>query len=369
MTDIRQKGYRSPFAIHPGETIKEVLEFNNIDQSDLALRSGLSDMTISRILNGEQPVTLESSIKFERVLGLPHDALINLQNMYDKDKFRLQEEERLIKETKSLPKYKFYKDLVSLGYVKDTTNKIEKVKELLKFFGVNSLGSLKNVFPVAFTSVNFKHSNKSEISKESLAAWLRIGEIKAKDRLVPDFNKQKLIDNIPKMRALTKNDPKRYSQDLIELCAEAGVVLIYTPHLTKSCVNGAARWISPNKAIIQVSLYYRYADIFWFTLFHEIGHLLKHGKKESFIEFDSSNPGNNQEEEANVFAARVFIPVSKEEKFNVMKRNINKLNYAQKIQQFANDLDIDAGIIAGRIGREMNAWKYVSKFRYRLEFS
>ena len=93
------------------------------------------------------------------------------------------------------------------------------------------------------------------------------------------FSKKKLIANMEKMRELTKKEPELYSKKLIELCAECGVVLIYTHALKNTHVNGATRWIRPDKALVQLSLLYSYADIFWFTFFHELGHILKHKKK------------------------------------------------------------------------------------------
>lgn len=368
MKNNRKEGFISPFAIHPGETIKEALDFKAITQNELAIRSGLTPVSINRILKGQQPVTLESAIKFERALGLSHELLLGLQSQYDSDKFRLEEISILESEIKLLDKYGCYQELSKLGFVSDTKDKIKMVKELLRFFGVNSLFSIKDIFPFAF--VSFKRSLKKKIKEESLAAWLRIGDIKAQNRMVAEFDREKLLDNIKKMRSLTRYNPEVYSQELVELCAEAGVILVYTPHLKNTCVNGAARWISPNKALIQVSLYYAYADIFWFTLFHELGHIVKHSKKDTFIEFEKYiDKDNKEEEEANIFAARVFIPYEKEGDYELLKKTINKNNYITKIEDFSNSLGIDKGIVAGRIGKEMNIWRYIPSLRNRLKFS
>ncbi len=366
MVDIKNKGYVSPLAVHPGETLKETLEFVGMSQSDLATRTGLSEKTISFILNGNQPITPESALKFERALGISRKILLSLQAYYEADKFRLEEKERLEKETALLSKYDCYTELAKLGFVQATRDSLKKVEELLKFFGVNSLYSVKTVFPVAF-----RRTQINRISDEALAAWLRMGTIQAQKRETADFNRELLLRNIEKMRALTKEPVVTYSQALIELCAEAGVALTYTPHLKKTCVNGAAQWLSPNKALIQVSLYYAYADIFWFTLFHELGHILKHSKKETFIEFEglANTDVSELEKEANLFAQRVLIPADNEKEYQALKETINKTNYRNLIINFANSLDIDPGIVAGRIGREMGIWKYISPLRKKLRFA
>ena len=363
MVDLKNKGYISPFAIHPGETVKEALEFTGMSQVDLATRIELTEKTVSLILNGLQPITPETALKLERVLGLSQKLLLNMQASYDADKFRLEEQARLKKETSSLSKFPCYAELASLGFVQKARDEIMRVEELLKFFGVNSLSSIQTVFPVAF-----RRSHQEKISEECLAAWLRMGTIQALKRDTADFDKELLEKNIQKMRALTSEPVSVYSQALVQLCAEAGVALTYTPHLKKTCVNGAAQWISPTKALVQVSLRYAYADIFWFTLFHELGHILKHSKKETFIEFEKRTHISEYEAEADLFAQRILIPVGLEPSYQQLKKSLTPGNYAVAIQKFAESAGIDVGIVAGRIGREMGIWRQVSRFRKKLEF-
>lgn len=364
MVDIKSKGYVSPFAIHPGETIKEALDFAGMSQVELATRVELSEKTVSLILSGDQPVTPETALKLERVLGLSSKMLLTMQSHYESDVFRLKERERLEGEAQSLPKFFCYQELASLGFVEKTRDEIRKVEELLKFFAVNSLSSVRLLFPVAF-----RRSQQQTISEESLAAWLRMGTIEALKRNISEFNKEILEKNIEKMRALTKEPVSVYSQALVELCAEAGVALTYTPHLKKTCVNGAAQWITSTKALVQVSLYYKYADIFWFTLFHELGHILKHSKKETFIEFEkNSEHVSEYEAEANLFAQRVLVPADKEAVYDTLRNSLTGQNYARNLQIFADSIDIDVGIVAGRIARQTGAWRLMSRFRKRLEF-
>ena len=136
--------------------------------------------------------------------------------------------------------------------------------------------------------VSFRRSISKKIDNYALTAWLRMGEITASKKEVGPYNKQILLKNIEKIRKLTTESPSTFSAKLIELCAEAGVVLIYVPHLKRTKVNGATYWLN-DTPVIQMSLFNKYADIFWFTLFHEIGHILKHGKKASFIDIDWGN--------------------------------------------------------------------------------
>ena len=353
-------------AIHPGETVQETLEFLGMLQADLATRTDLSEKTISLIVNGLQPVTPESALKFERVLGLSRELLLSMQAYYDADVFRLSEHERLEKETNLLSNYECYSELANLGYVEKTRNPLKKVEELLSFFGLNSLEAVPSVFPVAF-----RKSQSSVIRDESLASWLRIGVIESQKREVAPFSKSILRENLVKMRELTRESVDVYSNALIQLCAEAGVVLIYTPHLKKTCVNGSSRWLTPNKALVQLSLYHAYADIFWFTLFHELGHVLNHSKKEIFIAFEngSAEKVSKLEEEADLFAQKVLIPQERESDYQELKKHLSPSNLKEQVTKFSESIGVDAGIVAGRIGREMGAWRHVASLRKRLRFT
>ncbi|MEA2112526.1 MAG: ImmA/IrrE family metallo-endopeptidase [Patescibacteria group bacterium] len=357
-------GYISPIAIHPCEVIKDTLEYLGMSQVDLSLRTGLSEKTISLVLNGKEPVTPETALKLERVLDLDQKMLVSIQARYWADKSRIEEKERLNSEVKFLKDYSCYNEMAQRGYVEKTTNSLVKVEELLKFFNVNSLGFVPDIM-----GVSFRRSVKGKIDDYSLASWLRIGEIEANKREIGSFDKGILKRNVDKMRSLTKESSDVFLNQLVELCAEAGVKLVFVPHFKKTKVNGATYWISKENPLIQLSLFNKYADIFWFTLFHEIGHILKHGKKESFIELENggSSKQNKEEEEANVFAQKILI--GNDKIYQDFKKNLNTANIKTEIIKFADQIDIEKGIVAGRIGKELEAWRYVSGLRNKLVFN
>ncbi|MFA6918187.1 MAG: HigA family addiction module antitoxin [Candidatus Gracilibacteria bacterium] len=354
-------GYTSPIAIHPGETVKETLEVLGVSQSDLSLSTGLAEKTISEILNGKNPVTPETALKFERVLGISKLGLIGMQAQYDADLSRIKEAKRLEEEAQHLDKFSCYPELAKLGYVKKTRNSIEKVEELLRFFAVDSFSAIQQVMPVAF-----RRSNVEKINNESLAAWLRIGNIEANKIETKEFDLDKLKDKLDEMKDLTIQDAEQYSKKLVELCAECGIALVYTHYLKNTNVNGATRWLTPRKALIQLSLRYKYADCFWFTFFHEIGHLIKHGKKEVFVDFKGSNDNSELEQEADQFAQKTLIPSSAS--FENFVGSLNPANIKIKIPLFAKENNIDPGIVAGRVGNETGKWNLVAHFRRQLCF-
>jgi HTH-type transcriptional regulator/antitoxin HigA len=354
-------GYKSPIAVHPGETVRESLEVLGISQSDLSLSTGLAEKTISEILNGKNPVTHETALKFERALGISMIGLITMQSQYDTDLFRIKEEKRLTEESKRLVKFPCYPELAKLGYVKSTKIPIEKVEELLKFFAVDSFSAVEQVMPVAF-----RRSKIDKINNESLAAWLRIGHIEANKLEPMAFDPGKLKKRLKEMRSLTTQPSEYYLKRLKELCAECGIILIYTPYIKNTNVNGATRWLTTKRALIQLSSRYKYADCFWFTFFHEIGHLLKHSKKKIFVDFKDSRDTSDFEKDADQFAQKTLIPSISS--FKSFIEALNPINIDIKLPLFAKSNNIDPGIVAGRIGKETGKWSLVTRFRKQIDF-
>jgi HTH-type transcriptional regulator/antitoxin HigA len=356
---MAKTGYTSPIAIHPGVTLKELLDELHMSQKELALKTGLAEETVNRIINQKKRITLDSALKFERVLGVKQSFWMKFQAGYDADVLRLKEKERFKKEISYLEKFKCYLELSKRGYVKRTQVKEERIEELLRFFGFNSLGFVKNIMAVAY-----RKSSVKKLDKEALSVWLRIGEIEARKKDIPEYNEKKLKNNLSKMRDLTVEEPEVFSSKLKKLCAEAGVILVYTKSFTNVPVNGATRWISPKNPLIQLSLKGAYADMFWFTFFHEVGHILKHGKKDFFVNYESIRT-SECEKEADNFAQKILIP--NESEYKKVFSDLSNLN--SKISAYAEKIGVDRGIVAGRVAKETNEWGRCCRQRKKLQFS
>lgn len=123
-------------------------------------------------------------------------------------------------------------------------------------------------------------------------------------------------------------------------CAASGVALVFVPEFKGGGINGAARWLSPEKAVIALNIRGRYADLFWFTFFHEAAHVLKHGKRRVFI--DTGNEKDEREEEANRFASEFLIPAQE-------VATLPRLKTTAAIRRFANRLGIHPGVVVGQL--------------------
>jgi Zn-dependent peptidase ImmA (M78 family) len=130
----------------------------------------------------------------------------------------------------------------------------------------------------------------------------------------------------------------------MRLCAEAGVEAVFVPELPRTGICGATRWLAPTKALIQLSLRYKTDDQFWFTFFHEAGHILLHRKKEVFLEQDGE-AGAEEEEEAHTFARDLLIPLTDWRRFV----SSGQYEASVDIAAFAEAVGVAPGIVVGRL--------------------
>jgi HTH-type transcriptional regulator/antitoxin HigA len=128
--------------------------------------------------------------------------------------------------------------------------------------------------------------------------------------------------------------------------AGLGVALVFVPHLKKTGAHGATRWVG-RRAVVQLSARYSWADIFWFTLFHELSHLMLHGRKGVFINF-VRNRRNRYEREADAHAGDALIPAALYAKFLARHGRFGFLP-AHDVAGFAADIGIHPGIVVGRL--------------------
>lgn len=358
---MSEKNYNPDYAIHPGVTLKDTLEALNMGQVELAERTNLTPKHINKIVKEKSAITPETAIKLSSVFGISPTFWNNLQKKYDETRARLSLEENLEREQIILKQFTCYIELANWNYVPKTSSIKEKVLNLHKFFSVSSLDLVPNIQLVAFRQVK-----KKNLNKESLAAWLRCGEIDAKKIELKQFDKDLLKNSIEQLRALTREEPKTFSKSLIEICSTFGVAVVFVPYFKNTHVCGAARWIN-DKPIIQLSLRSNYSDIFWFTFFHELGHILKHGKKEQFIDLEEgfNRIDEEKEKEADEFAQNTLIPKSEYVKFKSNEMNVTSI---KAIRYFAESINISPAIVAGRLSYEYQNWKAWASLRSRLKF-
>jgi len=332
--------YRPDYAVPPGHTLRETLEALGMDQRELATRTGLSTKHVNQIIHGTAPITQETALLLERVTAVPARIWNNLEMNY-RHRLAKQEERRgLGQATHWLKKFPI-RELIQRGHIQKGLDKVQTLRDLLKFFGVASVSAWDEVW--MNPRVAYRKSNAFQGKPEVMATWLRLGEIAAQAIECLPYSDKKFKRALMEIRKLTKQDPQQFCPKMNTLGAQAGVAVVFVKEMKGAPVSGASRWLTPQKAMIQLSLRHRSDDHFWFSFFHEAGHILLDGKKEIFIDVNHEN--NEREEAANRFASNMLIPVEKQ-------KELHTLTEIRSIRRFAREIGIAPGIVVGRLQHE-----------------
>lgn len=291
--------YQSDLAIHAGVYLEEILEDIGMTQLELSNRLGRPYQTINEIIKGKKSITSTTALELEDVLGIPSHIWIGLESEYQLVLAKQEELKQMQEESKLIPNFP-YSDLVKFGFVKATREIIEKVDELKSFFNVAKLSQLEHI---KVYQPAFRVSNHKSISHEAVASWLQVARIKAKDIETNKFDIDRLKGLLPQLRKLVNEDINEALNGIQELLNSCGVAFVMLPHFKKTKINGATFWID-DKAVVAMTIRGSYSDdIFWFSFFHEIGHIILHPKREVFLEDGYSNDKlKKQEDEADMFA-------------------------------------------------------------------
>ncbi len=325
----------------PGETLLETLEALGLTQKELATRMGRPLNKINQIIKGTLQITPDTALQLEKVTGVPAGFWTNAESNYRAHLARQEDETRQQQEIGWVKCFSYTK-MVSLGLVAATQNPGARVGHLLRYFGVASPIQWEGTYGSLCGAAKESASFKSDLG--DLSAWLRAGELLARQSDCLPYDRETFLAHLKSIRSLTLRNPREVWPEVRRLCAEAGVALVLVPELPKTHVFGFTRWLTPDKALIQLSLRYKTDDLLWFTFFHEAAHILLHGKRDVFIEKrDVDSP---KEEEANQWAADFLIPAKE---WRAFLANLPSKPTASHIRNFAEKLGIAPGIPLGRL--------------------
>jgi addiction module HigA family antidote len=337
-----QNKFIPDYLVTPGESLSEYLADAGMTQAELADRTGLAKKTINEIINGKSPITPETALKLERTLGRPAHFWSSLERQYQDDKARIAERNRMASYLQWLDTIPVA-NMAKLGWICGLKDKFEQLEEVLRFFGIASPEQWNAVWS-SNLRVAYRQTQKQGKSIEIISAWLRRGEIEAQNAHCASYNGKVFQNILDEIRGLTREkDSEVFVPRLIELCASAGVVVVFVPALTNLGIYGATRWIG-NRPVIQLSLYLKSNDHLWFTFFHEAGHILRHGRRELFLEGNQFDDEREKEDEANTFAQDKLIPP-----IHLQRLMRNGKPSLADIEHFAESINIAPGVVVGRL--------------------
>lgn len=345
MNSVNQ--YTPPVVFHPGETLAEKLNEMKMGIKEFALRTGKPEKTIIAVLKGKSAITPDMSVLFENVTCIPAHFWTNAQRQYDEGLAR-QRNQAIIEEAKAWARLFPMADLVKCGWIPKKTTIEEKVAELLSFFGMASHKAWENYYFNQQLKLAFRISLASTSEPYALSAWLRMGELQAdKQTVLQPYDKKDFKAALFQVKEVMAQQPAHFLSELQNICARAGVKLVYTPCLKKAPINGSSRWYK-NTPLIQLTGRHKRNDIFWFTFFHEAGHILLHGQKDIFLGNVEHRERNDQKEkEADEFAQSWTL--SPEQEQEILEANILNPLDEEAVVAFAQKFGTHAALIVGRL--------------------
>lgn len=334
----------------PGDSIQEIIDELKMSQAELAERLGRSIPKLNELIKGKAPITKETATKLEYVLNVPANFWINLERQYQDELLEIEQMEFLEQCKEWVSGFPLAR-LKKLGILPNSTKKPVLVKSLLKFFRVASPKQWSDIYKE--NSLAFKIELRHTTEPEAISVWLRIGELQAEKLTLVSFERKsmqaKIRERLNEIQLLSYNKPNNWLDILQKICIDCGIALVYTPCIAKAPIYGATRWIK-NKTLPLIQITDRGKDYhsFWFTFYHELAHILLHGKNEIFIDgLDSITPDINKEKQADAFAAKKLL--SDKERTELSKvSHFNKtiiISLSEKIKKHPS-------IIVGQIQRQ-----------------
>jgi len=354
-------GLSRDLIIHPGETLKELLEDREMSQRELAMRADVTEKHISNVVNCQKPISVTFAKKLEYALGIDASFWINLQANYNKELADFEElngisndELAILKRLKSLVRY-----MQQIRLLDKETNESIIVIQLRKLLNVSSLKRIPDVSQAG--AYRLAATTKTDLYV--LFTWLRMCDlITSSHKIDKELDIDKLKGKIPFIKELMSEDVGSIQSRLKAYFDECGIRFSIVKNFRGAPVQGVIKKDDDGSLSLIMTIRYKFADVFWFTLFHEIGHIINGDIKDRLIDYDFTK--TEAEERADEFAENALIN-SKEYELFVESRDYS----LTCIKQFCSEHKIQNYIMIGRLQKDRHL-KYnqyaTEKVRYEL---
>jgi len=358
----RMNGLSREFIIHPGETLKEMLEDRDMTQRELAIRSDVTEKHISNIVNCLKPISVSFAKKLEYALGVDASFWINLQANYDREMADFDDvnqissdEFEILKRLKGITKY-----VKEIGLLNPDARGSMLVIEWRKLLNISSLTRIPEISQIG----NYRLAVADNVDPYVLFTWLRIADLITENQQVnQELDIDKLKTNLHLIRSLAFKKIEYILSKLKEILAECGIKFAIVRHFTGAPVQGVIKRNQDGTLSLIMTLRHKFADVFWFTLFHELGHILNEDIKDRLIDYEFAE--NEVEDRANAFAENTLIDADLY-RFLVKAGDFS----LPRISQFCSEQNIPTFILIGRLQRDgyLKYHQYSGeKIRYELD--
>lgn len=339
--------YDELIAFHPGHYLQEIIDDMGVTQEEFARRLGTTGKTLSDLLKGKINLSQKIALNLSIMLGTSVDVWLNIQKTYTEKVLEIERKKARDKEVTSAAAID-YDYFSTLGVVTKVRKAADKADELLKYFKISSFDVFKEPdflvnYRTAINSVNVNNTLNSN-------AWVQTALNMGQNIDTNAINLRRLKGHLRKIRGMTLQKPAEFLPELSDILRSCGIAFVLLPHLRNSGVNGAVKWINREKVILAMNDRRKYADVFWFSLFHEIGHVFQ--KRRAMLIIDGQvdeieAAPNRLEIEADVFARDHLLSEGPYSAY------ISKNSYSRdSVIRFAKESEIHPGIVVGRLQKD-----------------
>ena len=327
----------------PGDTLGMIMARRDLSPSVVADGAGCDLGTVMGVLSGRLAIDRDLAIGFASAVGGSPAFWERRQSLYD---------DALARVSAAIPRVQAeawirklpVSEMSTAGWIEKSHRLPEKVRACLAYFGVNDAAEWERRYASITREAVFRTSPSFESKVGALSAWLRQGEIKASVAVCAPFDLVKLRGLVPGLRGLTKaaKAPAYFLPRLVKACASAGVAVVCVRAPSGCRASGAVRFTNHDKAMLLLSFRHLSDDHFWFTFFHEVGHLLLHGRDAAFVVGENTS-SDQREIEANRFSASTLVPPERQAEMMALRARTDS------IVRFAVSIGVSPGIVVGQM--------------------
>ena len=323
-----------------GSMLKDYLDYCKISQTEFADRLNISQKHMNEIINGKTNISNDLILTISLLTNIDANLIYYVENKkrvndYLKNKFKSDKDLKEYLNSFSLKEMNEKKWL----RLKDENSLVQNYMDLIEYMNVKDIDTLSS-----YLEKRYLFKKKDDANNTKIYLWIRHCDIKTSNMEIGEYNPNKL--NLL-FEELKKEQNKKFNIDrLIKLLKNYGIILYVEDALKGSKIRGAIK-VKINTPVIYMTKYYKEKSSFYYTLYHELGHLKKEYsrlKNKTFIEEES-------EKEIDEFALNMMID----------KEIYNKIldNYDDK-DKIAKENDIPLCFLYSRLAYEKRI-KYNSK--------
>lgn len=349
----------------PGDTILDLIEERGWTQAELADRLGYSRKHVNQLVKGKASLSEDAALRLRRVLGGSVGFWLTREARY-RERLAERREAGVYEEWTDWLDELPVRPMMDAGAITKrrlmASVRAQVVDECLAFFGVASPQQWKA--RCLETQGVFRRGTARDGDRASTAVWLRLGELEAEKVRLPTYVPAHFTRALKEIRKLTVEPSDVFEPRMRSLLRDAGVAFIVVPPIPKAGVSGVARWLNRNP-LIQLSLFGKTNDRFWFSFFHEAAHILLHARDRKSVWLDDAGGGPCEDEaeaEADRWAANYLIPLSR-------AGELRRLRDDRSIRAFARRVGVHPGVVVGRLQHEkLLAFSQMNRLKVTFEF-